>query len=95
MTTSLPIHLFTAATIILLSCPQQYAESTTETARNQASELLQQSFSCPPWYVYHHEDSESCNLFRKCHEADQLPSELKCTDREGAQVEFGYCITYI
>ena len=91
MTTSLSIHLFIAAAIIvLLLCPRQYAESTTETTHNHTTELLQQSFPCPPWYVYHHKDESR----RQCHKADQLPSELKCTDSEGARVEFGYCITY-
>ena len=45
--------------------------------------------------MYYNEDSdpESCKV-RQCCDADQLPRELKCINSKGAQVEFGYCITY-
>ena len=93
MTSSTFMYLFTASTIIVL-CQQKHTESTP-LIYNEASEFLQQSFPCPPWYVYHHEDSdqEACKV-RQCREADQLLKELKCIDGKGAQVEFGYCITY-
>ena len=72
MTMSISVLLIAVITVLLLLCQQQCVESTQPT-------LLQQSFPCPPWYVYDHGDSdqEDCKV-RQCHEADQLPKELKC-----------------
>ena len=88
----------TAVTEVLCQRQLYYVESNQPT-QNEATNFLlrRQSFPCPPWYLYHNEDSdqaESCNRVRQCREADQLPRELKCIDSKGAQVEFGYCITY-
>ena len=85
----------TAVTIIL--CQQPLAGSTQPT-QNEATNLLlkQQSFPCPPWYVYQNENSldpKSCQV-KQCLEPDILPKELKCINGKGAQVEFGYCMTY-
>ena len=50
---------------------------------------------CPPWYTYEGSAAEDC-LARehRCLKAEQLPRELRCSNGEGAQVEFGYCMTY-
>ncbi len=90
------VTVVSISTIIL--CQQPSAGSTQPTQNETTNlPLKQQSFPCPPWYVYHNEDSldpnESCQV-RQCREADILPKELKCVNGNGAQVEFGYCITY-
>ena len=46
----------------------------------------------PPWYSY--KDTTRCSSKHRCRNSDQLPRELKCNDYQGAEVEFGYCITY-
>lgn len=93
MKNSMFMLFITAVTAVM--CQQQYIESTQLTQNEATNLLLQHSFPSPPWYVYHSEDSdpESCKA-RQCREADQLPRELKCINSKGAQVEFGYCITY-
>lgn len=56
---------------------------------------------CPPWYIYKavHEGTsgvlgDCSSRHRSCREADNLPKELKCSNEEGAELEFGFCITY-
>lgn len=84
----------TAVTAVLCHWQFCYVESTQPT-QIEATNLPEESFPCPPWYMYRNGDSDhgDCQV-RQCLEADRLPKELKCIDGKGAQVEFGYCITY-
>ena len=46
-------------------------------------------YPCPPWYTY--KDLSKCSSATGCR---QLPEQLVCDIDEGAQIQFGYCITY-
>ena len=42
-----------------------------------------------PWYGISYK-----NRCSRCCKTDQLPSEMKCIDDEGVQIEYGYCVTF-
>ena len=69
--------------------------TNTKHLRNQSMNVT--SPPCPPWYVYSSSDSTlngDCFSNRECLKPDKLPKELKCSNTEGAKLEYGYCVTY-